>query len=130
MPRQSNLLGEGEVRFFARLSGCRLCFNLLLHFSKTNRETLSWLFMLRFPFSPIAPPAFLGGLSGGICSVESQLHKDGASLPRRASLGHTGLSLPGCVTVSLDRLFPSLCRGDELAEVENADCREKRVFVA
>lgn len=50
--------GEGEGRFFARLSGCRLCFNLLLYSSQTNRGTLSCLFMLRFPFSPIAPPPF------------------------------------------------------------------------
>lgn len=57
--------------------------------------------------------------------MESQLHKDGASLPRRVSLGHAGLYLPGCVIASLDHLFRSLCC-DEVAEVENADCRKKR----
>lgn len=82
-------------------------------------------FYAPFPFLPHRSPAFLGGLSGGICSVESQLHEDGASLPRRVSLGHAGLYLPGCVTASLDHLFLSWCC-DELAEVENADCRKKR----
>lgn len=60
----------GEMPFSC-LSGCHLCFNLLLYFSKTNRRTLSCLFMLHFPSSRVSPPSFLHlcALHEGILSL-------------------------------------------------------------
>lgn len=46
--------GEGEGRFFARLSGCRLCFNLLLYFSQTERPSV--VFLCSVSLSPPSLP--------------------------------------------------------------------------
>lgn len=101
--------GDGVI-LFSCLSGCHLCFNLLLYFSKPNRETLSCLFMLHFPFSPITPRLSPHPLRRNLLHRESQLRSGGACLPCTISYGHAyGLYLPGWMAVSPDHLFSFPC---------------------
>lgn len=83
------LQGEGGGLLSSCLSGCHLCFNLLLYFSKPNRETLGCRFMLHFPFSPIAPSPFSASSVKKSVHEVAQLHMEGL------------LSLVGCLVATL-----------------------------
>lgn len=87
------LQGEGGGLLSSCLSGCHLCFNLLLYFSKPNREALSCRFMLHFPFSPIAPPPFSASSVKESVHGVAQLHVEGL------------LSLVGCLVATLAHPF-------------------------
>lgn len=98
--------GDGEVYFSLCLSGCHLCFNLLLYFSKPNREILRFFFLCFVSLSPPSLPRLsLHPLWRNLLHRESQLHSNGACLPYRISYGHTGLYLSGWMAISLDNLF-------------------------
>lgn len=122
--------GDGEVYFSLCLSGCHLCFNLLLYFSKPNREILRFFFYASFPFLPHRSPAFLCILCGGICYIVSP------SCTAMGLVSHIGylMATLACTfqagwlflwTISFP--FLSLCCGSELAEAEKTDCKSKGI---
>lgn len=91
-------LGGWGGTLFTCLSGCHLCFNLLLHFSKTNRNP-QLSFYAPFPLLSISPLPLSATPVEEFVYWESQLHRDGAPLPCRISYGHVRPCLWGWVTL-------------------------------